>query len=71
MRDAQRAAVRELGHARKRFADYARARFGLPEVDLFSQVEQPKQKWPLSPAGMEPTPPLRQHFLLTAAKVSN
>jgi type II secretory pathway component PulK len=45
MRDAQRAAVRQLGHARKRFADYARARFGLPEVDLFSQVEQPKQKW--------------------------
>jgi hypothetical protein len=50
MRDAQRAAIRELahghGHARKRFADYARARLGLPEVDLFSQVEQPdKQEW--------------------------
>jgi hypothetical protein len=46
MRDAQQAAIRELAHARKRFADYARARLGLPEVDLFSQVEQPdKQEW--------------------------
>ena len=46
MRDAQQAAIREPAHARKRFADYARARLGLPEVDLFSQVEQPdKQEW--------------------------
>ena len=41
MRDAQQAAIRELAHARKRFADYARSRLGLAEVDLFSQVEQP------------------------------
>jgi hypothetical protein len=46
MRDAQQAAIGELGHARKRFADDARARLGLPEVDLFSQVEQTdKQEW--------------------------
>ena len=46
MRDAQQAAIREQAHARKRFADYARARLGLPEVNLFSQVEQPdKQEW--------------------------
>ena len=44
MRDAQQAAIRELAHARKRFADYARARLGLPEVDLFSQVEQPDKQ---------------------------
>jgi hypothetical protein len=49
MRDAQQAAIRELAHARKRSADYARARLGLPEVDLFSQVEQPhKQEWAAS-----------------------
>ena len=72
MRDAQQAAIRELAHARKRFADYARAWLGLPEVDLFSQVEQPdKQEWAALARGMEETPPLRQHFLLTAAKVSN
>jgi len=34
------------GQSSPRFADYARARLGLPEVDLFSQVEQPdKQEW--------------------------
>ena len=70
MRDTQQAAIREPVHARKRFADYARARLGLPEVDLFSQVEQPdKQEWAALASGNEQTPPLRQHFLLTAAKV--
>ena len=44
MRDAQQATIRELAHARKRFADYARARLGLPEVDLFAQVRQPGEQ---------------------------
>lgn len=44
LRDAQQAAIRELAHVRKRFADYARARLGLPEVDLFSQIEQPDEQ---------------------------
>jgi hypothetical protein len=60
MRDAQQVAIKELAHARKRFADYARARLGLPEVDLFSQVEQTdKQEWaaPASGNGADaPTP---------------
>jgi hypothetical protein len=32
-------AMKELAHARKRLADYARAKLGLPAVDLFAQVE--------------------------------
>jgi hypothetical protein len=33
-------AMKDLAHARKRLADYARAKLGLPAVDLFAQVEQ-------------------------------
>ena len=60
MRDAQQAATRELAHARKRFADYARARLGLPELDPFSQVEQPdKQEWAALASGNGANAPLR------------
>jgi len=46
MRDAQQTAIRELAHARKRLADYVRARLGPTEVDLFAQVEQPGRQDP-------------------------
>ena len=36
MRDAQQSAIRERARPRKRVAYYARARLGLPEVDLIS-----------------------------------
>ena len=72
MRDAQQAAIRELAHARKRFADYARARLGLPEVDLFSQVEQPDKQDPATlVSGNGASAPTPAKFLLTAAKVSS
>jgi hypothetical protein len=51
MRDAQQAAITELAHARKRFADYARARLGLPEVNLFAQAGQGDQESPVLTGG--------------------
>jgi hypothetical protein len=46
MRDAHQAAIEELAHARKRFADYARVQLGLSAVDLFAQVGQPGEHAP-------------------------
>ncbi len=44
MRDAHQTAMKELAHARKRLADYARTHLALPAVDLFAQVDEPAEQ---------------------------
>ena len=46
-------AMKELAQARKRLADYARAKLGLPAVDLFAQVEASEDQEAVS--GVPPT----------------
>lgn len=40
---AHERAMKDLAHARKRLADYARTKLGLEAVDLFAQAEQPAE----------------------------
>lgn len=44
MEEAYDRAVKAMAHARKRLADYARDKLGLPAVDLFAQVESPADR---------------------------
>lgn len=50
MLDAQQQALKDLAHARKRFADYARARLGMNAVYLFAQAQAPVGETPALPA---------------------
>jgi hypothetical protein len=48
MIEEENCAMRELAHARKRYADHARARFGLDAVELFSPPELNDKPKPVS-----------------------
>jgi hypothetical protein len=56
MRAAHEHAMKDLAHARKRFADYARSRLGQQAVDLFAQVEIPGEHEKPDRAGIGAAP---------------
>ena len=64
---AHERAMKDLAHARKRLADYARMELGLEAVDLFSQVEQPAEP----PAAGGPAGAIGQAEHLAIDKAAN
>jgi hypothetical protein len=57
MRESHQAAMKELAHARRRFADYARTRLSLPAVDLFAQIDEPSAQAQITSAELATTDP--------------